>query len=115
VAGGPNIFLSEIVTPFVHKFRNLSYCKKKLKRGGHRLKPTTNFTRIFSGVTSSAKNLLRKPVARGGTVTVMKLVRCAILYAICSMGEILKMGMDLNFVLVLFFVHDTSFALLDCF
>jgi hypothetical protein len=33
---------------------------------------------------------------RGNTVTAMKLAGCAILYAMCSVVKILKIGMDFN-------------------
>ncbi len=49
------------------------------------------------------------------TVTTVELIHCVISYAICSVGEILYMGMDLNFFHLIFFIHDKSFAVLSCF
>ncbi len=49
------------------------------------------------------------------TFSTVELVHCVRSYAICSMGDILYMGMDLNFFHLIFFIPDESFAVLNCF
>jgi hypothetical protein len=64
------------------------------------------------------------PVSREGVtnvvpthvVTVIKLVHCTILYAMCSVGEILKMGIDGFERFSCYILHtDTSLAVMNGF